>query len=125
MRKFKSTPKKKAIGMFIFFVFIPLFFIWFWVFALDNKPDQNTLVILGAFALLVAYLFLRYREKVLIVLFEQPVKKMSEEEELLDQKDKESEETSESEETVEDLEELKEDEEIEDDFPEETEPKAK
>jgi len=69
MRRFPSTPEKKSIGMFILFALIPLFIAWYWIFFLDHKPDSNTLIILGVFALLIGYIYYKYREKVEALLF--------------------------------------------------------
>jgi hypothetical protein len=64
MRKFKTTPQKKMIGMLILFVLIPLFLLWYIVFFLDNKPKPDTLIILGACIVLGLYLYMRYKKQI-------------------------------------------------------------
>lgn len=63
MRKFKTNPQKKLIGMAILFVFIPLFLLWYWVFFLGHKPGTDTMVILACVAALAAFLYLRYKKQ--------------------------------------------------------------
>ncbi len=106
MRRFPSTPRKKAIGMFILFVFIPLFIAWYWVFFLDHKPGIDTLIILGAFAVLVVYLFFRYRGKAEALLFgKKPPAEEAQMEEPGEEGGEELPEEAESEEVEDDLEE--------------------
>ncbi len=64
MRKFKTTPQKKLVGMLILFVFIPLFLLWYIVFFLDNKPKPDTLIILGACIVLGLYFYRRYKKQI-------------------------------------------------------------
>jgi len=115
MGKFKSTPQKKLVGMLILFVFIPLFLLWYLIFFLDNIPGYDTLIVLGCLALLIAYLYWKYRKQIKALAGE-PV----EEDDGIPEKISEDdlEEELEEEELEEDLEELPE-EEIADDLEEE------
>ena len=64
MRRFKTTPQKKLVGMLILFVFIPLFLLWYVVFFLDNKPGLDTMVILGLIVVLALYFYLKYKKQI-------------------------------------------------------------
>ena len=64
MRRFKTTPQKKLIGMLILFVFIPLFLLWYVVFFLDNKPGLDTLIILGLIIVLALYFYFKYKKQI-------------------------------------------------------------
>jgi hypothetical protein len=63
MRRFKTTPMKKLVGMLILFVFLPLFLLWYWVFFLGHKPGTDTMIILAAVAVLCAFLYYRYKKQ--------------------------------------------------------------
>ena len=45
MRKFKTTPQKKFVGMIILFVGIPLFLLAYILFVLNWRPGFDTVVI--------------------------------------------------------------------------------
>ena len=64
MRRFQTTPQKKLLGMTILFVFVPLFLVWYWVFFLNHKPGNDTIVILAAVVLLSAYFYLKNKKMV-------------------------------------------------------------
>ncbi|MBN2067925.1 MAG: hypothetical protein JW744_05650 [Candidatus Diapherotrites archaeon] len=61
MRRFKSTPQKKFIGMAILFVLIPLFLLFYALFIIDWRPRADTIIIVAAIAALFFYLYRRYK----------------------------------------------------------------
>ncbi len=63
MRRFKSTPQKKFIGMTILFVLIPLFLLLYVLFVIDWRPSSDTLIIAAAIAILFLYLYSRYKKQ--------------------------------------------------------------
>jgi len=64
MRRFKTTPQKKLLGMIILFVLIPLFLLWFTVFVLEKSPGLDTIAIIVAVALLAFWFYRKYKKQV-------------------------------------------------------------
>ncbi len=63
MRKFKTTPQKKFVGMIILFVGIPLFLLAYILFVLNWRPGLDTLIIFVAIAILALYFYLKYKKQ--------------------------------------------------------------
>ena len=88
MRKFKTTPQKKFVGMIILFVGIPLFILAYIFLVLKWRPGLDTVVISAAIAVLALYFYLNYKKqlalqgKAEVPLDEAPEGELSEEGEL-------------------------------------------
>lgn len=63
MRKFKTTPQKKFVGMIILFVLIPLFLLAYIFLVIDWRPGLDTVVIVAAIAILAFYFYLQYKKQ--------------------------------------------------------------
>ncbi len=63
MRKFKTTPQKKFIGMIILFVLIPIFLLAYVFLVIDWRPGADTIVIVAAIAILAFYFYTQYKKQ--------------------------------------------------------------
>ena len=63
MRKFKSTPQKKFLGMVILFAGIPLFLLLYALFITDWRPSTDTTVIVVALAAIFYYFYRKYKKQ--------------------------------------------------------------
>ncbi len=63
MRKFKTTPQKKFVGMIILFVGIPLFILAYIFLVLKWRPGFDTVIISAAIAILALYFYLQYKKQ--------------------------------------------------------------